>query len=128
MITLPSLLNPSGYGSMNMVLSAPASDEMTLLAILILPNLALPPSEIKSPPTNTFFSTPIPPSKITLPVSFVVASVVLLNLVPDPPISNLSTPASSYLMNASTEPVPFAPPPKPNLLSSGMTTSPVPFG
>ena len=73
MITSPSLLNPSGYGAMNILLSAPASDEMTLLAILILPNLAFPPSEIKSPPITTFFSTPIPPSNITEPVSLLVA-------------------------------------------------------
>ena len=72
MTTSPSLLNPSGYGSMNILLPAPASDEMTLLDTRIFPSLAFPPSTIKSPPILTFFSTPIPPSVIIEPVSFVV--------------------------------------------------------
>ena len=55
---------------MNILLPAPASEEMTLVAILMFPNLALLPSATKSPPTYTFFSIPIPPSKITEPVSF----------------------------------------------------------
>jgi hypothetical protein len=73
MITSPSLLKPSGYGSMYILLPAPASEDMILLVIWILPNLELPPSEIKFPPITTFFSIPIPPSNITEPVSFVVA-------------------------------------------------------
>ena len=51
MITSPSLLNPSGYGSMNILLSAPANDEITFVEIFIFPNLALLPSATKSPPT-----------------------------------------------------------------------------
>ena len=42
MITSPSLLNPSGYGSMNILFSAPAFDAIMLLLILILPRVASP--------------------------------------------------------------------------------------
>ena len=44
MITSPSLLNPSGYGSMNILLSAPANDAIILFSILILPSELLPPT------------------------------------------------------------------------------------
>ena len=96
MITSPSLLNPSGYGSMNILLSAPASDAITLLAILIFPNLAFPPSAIRSPPTVKFFSIPTPPSTITAPVSLLVDSVAMLNLTSAPVKVNWSVPFSSY--------------------------------
>ena len=72
MTTSPSLLNPSGYGSMNILLSAPAREAMILFSILILPSLLSPPSTIKFPPILTFFSTPRPPSVIIEPVSLLV--------------------------------------------------------
>ena len=73
MITSPSLLKPSGYGSMYILLPAPANDAIMLFSILILPNLELPPDTIKSPPTTAFFTTPIPPSNDTAPSVVVVA-------------------------------------------------------
>ena len=72
MITSPSLLNPSGYGSMNILFSAPARDAIILFSILILPSVLLPPATAKFPPIFTFFSTPNPPSTITAPVSLSV--------------------------------------------------------
>ena len=72
MITSPSLLNPSGNGSMNILLSELPSDEITLSATEILPRTADPPPITKLPPMFTFFSTPTPPSTIIAPVSFVV--------------------------------------------------------
>ena len=53
MMTSPSLLNPSGYGSMNILLSAPAIEAIILFSILIFPSLEFPPETIKSPPTVT---------------------------------------------------------------------------
>ena len=53
MITSPSLLNPSGYGSMNILLPAPANEAIILFSILIFPSLVLPPKTSKSPSKNT---------------------------------------------------------------------------
>ena len=72
MITSPSLLNPSGYGSMNILLPAPDNDAMILFSIRILPSVLLPPETAKFPPILTFFSIPTPPSTRTAPVSLLV--------------------------------------------------------
>ena len=53
MITSPSLLNPSGYGSMNILFSAPANEAIILFSILMFPSLEFPPSTSKSPSINT---------------------------------------------------------------------------
>ena len=91
MITSPSLLNPSGYGSMNILLSCPARDAIILSSIRMLPSLEFPPKLIKSPP-------------ITL---------LLVNLTFAPANFNSSVPFSSYSIFASAVPVPSAPPPNP---------------
>ena len=44
MITSPSLLKPSGYGSMNILLPCPAKDAIILSSIRILPRVLLPPT------------------------------------------------------------------------------------
>ena len=128
MITSPSLLNPSGYGSMNIVLFAPAKEAIILFSILRFPNLELPPATIKSPPTIAFFATPIPPVNETEPSVVVVAWVSFVNWVRAPAISSLPELALSNSIVESGELVPFVPPPNPSLVSSGTITSPEPFG
>ena len=73
---------------MYILLPAPANDAIILFSILILPNFAFPPPTIISPPTTTFFSTPIPPFTIRAPLSFVVACVSLLIKTSAPVNSN----------------------------------------
>ena len=73
MITSPSLLKPSGNGSIKILLSAPAIEDIILFSIRMKPNLVPGPETIRLPPTTTFFSTLAPPSNLTEPSSFVVA-------------------------------------------------------
>ena len=61
MITSPSLLNPSGYGSMNILFSAPSVEEIIFSLILIFPKLPIP-GTLRDPPMIRFFSIPTPPS------------------------------------------------------------------
>ena len=100
MITSPSLLSPSGYGSMNILLSAPAIEAIILFSILIFPSLEFPPETIKSPPIDT---------------------LLLVKLTFAPANFNSSDPFSSYSIVASAAPVPFAPPPNPSLVSVSYT-------
>ena len=93
MITSPSLLNPSGYGSMNILLSAPAIEAIILFSILMFPSLVLPPKTSKSPSKNT---------------------LLVVNLTFAPANFNSSDPFSSYSMVESEASVPFAPPPNPS--------------
>ena len=146
MITSPSLLNPLGNGSMNIWLPPPVSVSILFEWIPILPTVnaawlgtLIPPMNVdipvtwKSPPTFKFFSIPTPPSNTTAPVSlfvdWVVPSKLTCNVDKFAPLNfNLSVPSSSYSIVASAVDKPSAPPPNPNLVSSGIWTSPEPFG
>ena len=143
-ITWPSLLNPSGYGSMYNLFPLPdllliTLDEIPILSTTIPSknstgsvNVLAPPT-VKWPPTFKFFSIPTPPSKTTDPVSFDVDCVVPSNATwsvdkSAPPNLNLLIPSSSYSIVASAAAVPSEPPPNPSKVSSGIIISPEPLG
>ena len=146
-ITWPSLLNPSGYGSMYNLFPLPdllliTLDEIPILSttrpsnISIGPVNVLPPPTVKWPPTFKFFSIPTPPSTTKAPVSlsvlwvasFKVSATVFPYSQSAPDTFILLSPSSSYSIVASGAAVPSEPPPNPSKVSSGIIISPEPLG